>query len=108
MVFDKTGTLTHGKPVVTRMVLFVVQSVCPQQLFTAIVGLAESNSEHPLGVAVTNFAKRVSRGMEQEMLLFLYGKHFNFLPVLWMTKTVLACSSLLPSPLSLPPLSLSP
>ena len=60
MVFDKTGTLTHGKPVVTRVVLFVAETMCPHQLFTAIVGLAENNSEHPLGVAITNFAKRVS------------------------------------------------
>ena len=58
-MFDKTGTLTHGKPEVTRVVLFVPEGVCPQQLFIAIVGLAESNSEHPLGVAVTKFAKRV-------------------------------------------------
>ena len=60
MVFDKTGTLTHGKPVVTRVVLFVAETMCPHQLFTAIVGLAENNSEHPLGVAITNFAKGVS------------------------------------------------
>ena len=60
VVFDKTGTLTHGKPVVTRVVLFVAEAMCPHQLFTAIVGLAENNSEHPLGVAITNFAKGVS------------------------------------------------
>lgn len=60
VVFDKTGTLTHGKPVVTRVVLFVAETMCPHQLFTAIVGQAENNSEHPLGVAITNFAKSVS------------------------------------------------
>ena len=70
VIFDKTGTLTHGKPVVTRTVLFVAKSVCPFQLFTAIVGLAESNSEHPLGVAVTNFAKRVSTGMKHGVSSF--------------------------------------
>ena len=59
VVFDKTGTLTHGKPVVSQVLLFVAESVCPLQLFAAIVGLAESNSEHPLGVAVTKFAKEV-------------------------------------------------
>ena len=59
MIFDKTGTLTHGKPDVTKILLFVAESVCPHTLFLAIVGLAESNSEHPLGMAVTKYAKRV-------------------------------------------------
>ena len=59
VIFDKTGTLTHGRPEVTRVLLLVPKETCPQQLFTAIVGLAESNSEHPLGMAVTNFAKKV-------------------------------------------------
>ena len=58
-MFDKTGTLTHGKPVVTKALLFVADTVCPNHLFTAIVGLAESGSEHPLGAAVVNFAKAV-------------------------------------------------
>ena len=59
VVFDKTGTLTHGKPEVTHVMLFVAERVCPHQLFTAIVGLAEQNSEHPLGVAITEFARKV-------------------------------------------------
>ena len=59
VVFDKTGTLTHGKPEVTHVMLFVAERMCPHQLFTAIVGLAESNSEHPLGLAITEFAKKV-------------------------------------------------
>ena len=59
VVFDKTGTLTHGKPIVTKVMLFVADTVCPNHLFTAIVGLAESSSEHPLGAAVVNFAKEV-------------------------------------------------
>ena len=59
VVFDKTGTLTHGKPEVTHVMLFVAERVCPHQLFTAIVGLAERNSEHPLGVAIAEFARKV-------------------------------------------------
>ena len=59
-MFDKTGTLTHGKPEVTHVMLFVAERVCPHQLFTAIVGLAEWSSEHPLGVAITEFARKVS------------------------------------------------
>ena len=59
VVFDKTGTLTHGKPGVTHVMLFVTQKACPYQLFMAIVGLAERNSEHPLGIAMTDFARKV-------------------------------------------------
>ncbi len=60
IVFDKTGTLTHGKPIVTKVLLFVSETVCPNHLFAAIVGVAESSSEHPLGMAVVNFAKQVT------------------------------------------------
>lgn len=60
VIFDKTGTLTHGKPQVTKAIVFVSEAVCSFQLFSAIVGVAEKNSEHPLGVAVTKFAKSVS------------------------------------------------
>ena len=60
IVFDKTGTLTQGKPEVTHVMLFVAARVCPHQLFTAIVGLAERSSAHPLGVAITEFARKVS------------------------------------------------
>lgn len=59
VMFDKTGTLSTGRPEVTQVVLFVSESVYPWQLFTAIVGLAESHSEHPLGAAIVNFAKKV-------------------------------------------------
>ena len=63
VVFDKTGTLTCGKPEVTRAVIFVSEIICPYQLFTAIIGLAESCSEHPLGAAITEFAQRVSTAL---------------------------------------------
>lgn len=60
VIFDKTGTLTHGKPQVTKAILFVPEAICSFNLFSAIVGVAENNSEHPLGVAVTKFSKSVS------------------------------------------------
>ena len=60
IVFDKTGTLTYGRPEVVRVILFVKEAVCPTALFTAIMGLAESRSEHPLGIAVADFARNVS------------------------------------------------
>jgi Cu+-exporting ATPase len=58
MVFDKTGTLTYGRPEVIRVILVVGEAVCPSRLFTAALGLAESRSEHPLGVAITQFANK--------------------------------------------------
>lgn len=61
VVFDKTGTLTHGKPEVSRVVLYVAQAICSKSLFLNLVGLAECNSEHPLGQAITKFAKNVNR-----------------------------------------------
>ena len=60
VVFDKTGTLTYGRPEVVRVILFVKEAVCPARLFSAIMGLAESRSEHPLGVAISEFARNVS------------------------------------------------
>jgi len=63
IVFDKTGTITHGRPEVAHVMVFVTEKMCPHQLFTAIVGLAESKSEHPLGVAVTEFARKVGNSV---------------------------------------------
>ena len=57
MIFDKTGTLTNGHPEVTRVLLYLADSVCPQRLFLNLVGLAESVSEHPLGQAIVSFVK---------------------------------------------------
>ena len=63
VVFDKTGTLTHGKPQVTRIVKFVSEKVCPRWLFLALVQSAEQSSEHPLGVAITKYAKTILGGV---------------------------------------------
>lgn len=60
-MFDKTGTLTHGHPTVTKAVTFVDKSVCSKTVFLAAVGAAESNSEHPLATAITEFARNVSQ-----------------------------------------------
>ena len=59
IIFDKTGTLTYGKPDVSRVVLYTTPTFCPYRLFLALVGKAESNSEHPLGQAITSYAKQV-------------------------------------------------
>ena len=59
VLLDKTGTLSAGQPEVTLVSLFVPEKVCPSRLFLAIVGLAESCSEHPLATAIVKFAKKV-------------------------------------------------
>jgi len=59
VVFDKTGTITHGKPVVTQTKLFVPSDVCSVNVFLSIVGTAESSSEHPIGLAISQNAKDV-------------------------------------------------
>jgi Cu+-exporting ATPase len=52
IVFDKTGTLTEGKVKVTDMV-----ALDDPKTLLELSGSAELGSEHPLSVAVTNFAK---------------------------------------------------
>ncbi|KAM3912307.1 copper-transporting ATPase 1 [Leptodactylus fuscus] len=59
VVFDKTGTITHGTPVVMQVKLLVEGNRMSSNKLLAIVGTAESNSEHPLGAAVTKHCKEV-------------------------------------------------
>ncbi|CBY39773.1 unnamed protein product [Oikopleura dioica] len=56
VVFDKTGTITYGKPTVS--VFQILTSKMPKSDIIRIVGSAESQSEHPLGTAVCNYAKQ--------------------------------------------------
>ncbi|KAL2768522.1 copper-transporting ATPase 1 isoform 2 [Daubentonia madagascariensis] len=58
VVFDKTGTITHGTPVVNQVKLLVESNRISRNKILAIVGTAESNSEHPLGAAVTKYCKQ--------------------------------------------------
>lgn len=59
MVFDKTGTITHGTPVVNQVKVLVESNKISRSKILAIVGTAESNSEHPLGTAITKYCKQV-------------------------------------------------
>lgn len=59
MVFDKTGTLTHGSPEVVKTALFVKPGQCSLEMLLAVTGTAENHSEHPIGLAITNYAKQV-------------------------------------------------
>jgi len=54
IVFDKTGTLTYGRPTVTDVEAFNASYV---EVLT-LAATVESQSEHPLGQAITFFAQR--------------------------------------------------
>ncbi|XP_009580410.1 PREDICTED: copper-transporting ATPase 1 [Fulmarus glacialis] len=58
VVFDKTGTITHGTPEVMQVKFLVEGNQLPHNKMLAIVGTAEGNSEHPLGVAITKYCKK--------------------------------------------------
>ncbi len=54
VVFDKTGTLTYGRPTVTD-----VEALDGKPLeLLSIAGAVESKSEHPIGQAISFYAKR--------------------------------------------------
>ncbi len=55
IVFDKTGTLTKGKPEVTDIV--ELEKVKKQDVLK-YAAIAEKNSEHPLGEAIIDHAKK--------------------------------------------------
>ncbi|XP_061454900.1 copper-transporting ATPase 1 isoform X2 [Rhineura floridana] len=58
VVFDKTGTITHGTPVVMQVKMLVESNWMPRNKILALIGTAESNSEHPLGAAITKYCKQ--------------------------------------------------
>ncbi|CAG8707013.1 10192_t:CDS:1, partial [Acaulospora morrowiae] len=57
VVFDKTGTLTKGQLEVSYFELMTDNLDLTKEVFFAIVGAAESFSEHPLGVSIANYGK---------------------------------------------------
>ncbi|KAM3827609.1 copper-transporting ATPase 1 isoform 2-T2 [Vipera latastei] len=58
VMFDKTGTITHGTPVVVQVKMLVESNRIPRKKVLALVGTAESHSEHPLGAAITKYCKQ--------------------------------------------------
>ncbi|KAL8739546.1 MAG: hypothetical protein Q9190_007662 [Brigantiaea leucoxantha] len=59
IVFDKTGTLTVGKMSVAKMELESLWQTNEwrRRLWWSLIGLAEMNSEHPIGKAIVSAAK---------------------------------------------------
>ncbi|KAK9892530.1 hypothetical protein WA026_020515 [Henosepilachna vigintioctopunctata] len=57
IMFDKTGTITKGIPEVARIWL-TGDIFSPAVIFSAL-GCAETNSEHPIGIAIIKFVKDV-------------------------------------------------
>ena len=58
LVFDKTGTVTEGVPQVSKLEL--VTTELSELELIAVVGTAESCSEHPIAAAIVQYAKNVS------------------------------------------------
>ena len=65
IVFDKTGTVTQGVPRVSHVRMFVDNNDSAWSLhkFLAIVGTAESSSEHPIAHAIVEYVKAVSTNL---------------------------------------------
>ncbi|DBA03460.1 TPA: hypothetical protein N0F65_002868 [Lagenidium giganteum] len=63
ILFDKTGTLTVGQPVVTDVVVLSKKLSTEELIFLA--GSAELGSEHPLSKAIIDYAKFLSKSLEQ-------------------------------------------
>lgn len=53
IAFDKTGTLTNGNPIVTD---FIVRNGANQDEVLAVLAGIESRSNHPLAIAIANYA----------------------------------------------------
>jgi Cu+-exporting ATPase len=57
VVFDKTGTLTNGKPLITE-ILHYKKVFASEKEFLLAVASSEKPSEHPLGKAVYDIARK--------------------------------------------------
>ncbi|CAG8500434.1 4294_t:CDS:1 [Ambispora leptoticha] len=59
VIFDKTGTLTKGQLEVAYYKMFTGNLELTEEKLFAIVGAAESSSEHPLGRAIVQHAQNL-------------------------------------------------
>jgi Cu+-exporting ATPase len=69
IVFDKTGTLTKGEPEVTDIIPFDNE----KKKLLMLAGIAEKNSEHPLGEAI------IKKTIEEKIKI-PESKHFQIIP----------------------------
>ncbi len=77
VVFDKTGTITRGFPTVTRLFQLVDGAVLSLPKAVAVMGSAESQSEHPIAAAITKFA-REALASEHASVRSLFLSRFFF------------------------------
>lgn len=70
VIFDKTGTITEGKPVVTDIISL---NKMKKEDLLKLAASAELGSEHPLGEAIVNKAKK-------EKIVFHNLDSFNSIP----------------------------
>lgn len=80
IVFDKTGTLTEGKPKLTDLILTPGSNISKKALLKNVASL-ESQSEHPLSVAIVEKA-------QEDGLELLPVSHFSALPGMGIEGTV--------------------
>ncbi|GAB6020842.1 hypothetical protein CHUAL_003495 [Chamberlinius hualienensis] len=59
IIFDKTGTLTYGAPSITKVTMLRPESEWSFIKFLAIIGTAESGSQHPIATAITKFVNMI-------------------------------------------------
>ncbi|VDN07556.1 unnamed protein product [Thelazia callipaeda] len=57
VVMDKTGTITEGRPRVIRVQTLIPETCLSLRKMFAIIGSAESNSDHPIATSIAHFVK---------------------------------------------------